>query len=186
MNTIYPNNLSKNKYTEVVLLTYTVKYEKYFTYEQIKEPIELLIDRVDHIINHFNKLEYKKHALDDLKNVCAGNYIHSLIAPEALKVAHYFFSRNEQKIKNYIENVCDIEFPNKFKDEYFDFITEMSKELLTQICDHVERFILKNNSDKNEKKRSAQETKKKSNKKIKFASGTQEELYLDTVSLTQG
>lgn len=134
MNTQYPNNLSKHKYTHTMILNYETQHGKYFSYNQIKEPIELLIDRIDHSLSRFKNPNYKLIAIKELENIYKNNSGQSLLSPSAVKTIFDYFAKNEEAVINYTENLCKIEFPHEHKKKYLAFLSEAAKTLLDQVC----------------------------------------------------
>ncbi len=143
MKTQYPNGQSEKKYAHVLITEYCVKHSDYFLEQQIQTPILRAIEATNGAIDESESGIGKLIYINNLKRILEGvmteeeesklSQCESIILCQIEKV--------EDMVKYDMKEVLKTPFPEGHKKEYLDFISNMTKKVVQEICDATEAKI---------------------------------------------
>jgi hypothetical protein len=135
----YPDPFNEQDYKEFLMLEYR---NQPFTLKQIAFPINRIIGIIDCAIKEFaindyiisrislvKQLSLKREYSDDVEN--APKYIANI----------FYFSSKKRKVIESIARVCEIKFPEERATEYLQYVSDVTKRIVRDICEATETTI---------------------------------------------
>ena len=137
INAKYPNGFkTKEKYVESLIGFYALEYQSLdLDKEQWRLPISKAINCVSGYINDFNTPQWALGAIDYIKDSIMPNLsdidIHMITKSYDDRAELYYFSTgNEKEVIALLEEA----FPESQKEQYLEFISKMTKDVINGIC----------------------------------------------------
>lgn len=141
MKTIYPNLFKKNKYIATLAWKYSLQYES-FNSDQIRAPIQLIVDALDYEINESSEETFKALVIEkcDLIFTNTSQVNEEHLSQSFLAILYYF--KGMEDIIRHFSNRKKVLFPEKNKEKYLEFTSKMTQEVVTEILDCTQTALV--------------------------------------------